>query len=507
MSVIDKLNNIINCKNAIRTSINNKGGKLTESSKFSDYANAINSLTVGGGSSSSSVDIVKPIYVEQKDPVPNTGHLEKFFFNTKLEPTQVDSVIANAKTAGLTFSNLNEAVVYPILFTGTLLIAILDYSSNIGLESGSAWMIADFGSSGATYYVSPTLAAFISAPAGWNEADFISFNTGEITVEADLIQEMQGVAIGAQNSLLTDLVRLYSRVDTGEVEILKTLTDQYKLVDQNITLDTKDNKTYTYDFINSINEETKEINVIKKIEVSPAQEDAIIGRDIVTYTNDRALGVGYHAFHQCRKLTDVSFPKAIVITDYAFYYCDALSNIDFPLVTRIDQYAFSECRLLETVTFPKAETVDKGTFYNDVCLIEANLPKLNAIGTQAFYSCCDLVKIFISQKNSVCKLTNTNAFDYCYHILGTVNSTYNPNGLKDGYIYVPASLLSQYKVAKNWTTYATQIIGHEDLEAGASLPNYTTSSFTTQTWYSDEKLTTVVTSVATSGTYYCRLDA
>ena len=48
MSVIDKLNNIINCKNAIREAINNKGGKITENSKFSDYATAIDNLTGGG---------------------------------------------------------------------------------------------------------------------------------------------------------------------------------------------------------------------------------------------------------------------------------------------------------------------------------------------------------------------------------------------------------------------------------------------------------------------------
>ena len=49
MSVIDKLNNIINCKNAIRAAINN-GGVLTESSKLRDYATAIDNLTAGGGS-------------------------------------------------------------------------------------------------------------------------------------------------------------------------------------------------------------------------------------------------------------------------------------------------------------------------------------------------------------------------------------------------------------------------------------------------------------------------
>ena len=50
MSLIDKLNNIINCKDAIRAAINNKGGVLTENSKLRDYAAAIDNLTAGGGS-------------------------------------------------------------------------------------------------------------------------------------------------------------------------------------------------------------------------------------------------------------------------------------------------------------------------------------------------------------------------------------------------------------------------------------------------------------------------
>ena len=106
----------------------------------------------------------------------------------------------------------------------------------------------------------------------------------------------------------------------------------------------------------------------------------------------------------------------------------------------------------------------------------------------------------------MCVLASDNVFAGCSHILGTKNSIHNPEGLKDGYIYVPASMLSEYKNYHDWTTYASQIIGHEYLEAGATLPDYTISNFKTQTWYSDEKLTTVVTSVTTSGTYYCRLE-
>ena len=115
--------------------------------------------------------------------------------------------------------------------------------------------------------------------------------------------------------------------------------------------------------------------------------------------------------------------------------------------------------------------------------------------------------MFISQTDQICSLDRADAFYNCYHIQGITDATYNPEGLKDGYIYVPASLLSQYKVATSWSNVASQIIGHEDLEAGATLPDYTTDNFTTQTWYSDERLTTVVTEVATSGKYYCRLEA
>ena len=417
----------------------------------------------GGGSGSSSVDIVKPVYTEQKNPVPNTGHLEKIFFNTKLTTDQVDALIANAN---LTFTNLNGADMYPILCDGAnIFIVIADFSSMFGVESRSAFTIMDAGQTTTIYYASPAFVAAepSSITAGWNKAAFTSFDTGEVAIGAELVQEANGMAIGTQNNLLTDLVGLYSQVDTGKVETLKTLSGQYKLVEQNITLDTKDNLTYTYDFANNINEDTKEISVIKNIKVNPSQEDAIILRNLTTYNNDRLGEIGSYAFHSCTVLTDVNFQHAISVDDYAFSDCNTLMNV--------------------------------------------NTPYLATIGIKAFNGCYSLVKLFISQTDSICTLIDIDAFTDCYHILGTVNSTYNPNGLKDGYIYVPASVLSLYKVAQNWTTYATQIIGHEDLEAGTTLPNYTTSSFTTQTWYSDEKLTTVVTSVATSGTYYCRLEA
>ena len=43
----DKLNKVLQTKEAIRTAINNKGGTLTTSDKFSDYATAIDNIQSG----------------------------------------------------------------------------------------------------------------------------------------------------------------------------------------------------------------------------------------------------------------------------------------------------------------------------------------------------------------------------------------------------------------------------------------------------------------------------
>ena len=474
-TVIEKLNKLKSTKEAIRRAINSKGGKLTKGNKFSTYATAINKLTVDDDSGDGPVNILKPIYEEKKDPVPNTGYLKSIFFNTKLTPDQVDSLITSANLTFVDAGNGTISMPIYVIFgteSGTA-ITIVDFFPIIqankpdsGIESGPVWVIWNLDDSGAIYYVSPKLAAAIGNqtgepfPAGWFAECFTDYATGEVAIENNAVSVAEGMPIGAQNALLTDLVRLYSLVDSGETELANSLTGQYKLVEKDIVLDPAANPNYTYGFENSIDEDTKEISVIRNIKVS-TKVNAIINKSVTTYTNSKVRTIGQYAFYNCNKLADADFPKATTIDNYAFSYCHMLTNINIPLATKI--------------------------------------------GPEAFSHCYSLVKVFISQKDSVCT-PYSDAFTNCYHILGTTDSTYNPEGLKDGYFYVPASLLANYK--GSWgNRLATQIIGHEYLEAGTTLPNYTNSDFTKQTWYSDEKLTTVVTSVATSGTYYCRLEA
>ena len=46
-TTVEKLNKVLETKEAIRTSINSKGGTLTESDTFSSYATAIDNIQTG----------------------------------------------------------------------------------------------------------------------------------------------------------------------------------------------------------------------------------------------------------------------------------------------------------------------------------------------------------------------------------------------------------------------------------------------------------------------------
>lgn len=95
-----------------------------------------------GSGSGGSVDLVKPVLKVQKGPVPNTGYLEKFFFNRELKPEQVDSLLTNAN---LTLMELEEGMLaYPMLLADAeidinrKLWLIVDSSAKYGLASGTA---------------------------------------------------------------------------------------------------------------------------------------------------------------------------------------------------------------------------------------------------------------------------------------------------------------------------------------------------------------------------------
>lgn len=86
----DKLNKVLQTKEAIRTAINNKGGTLTETDKFSDYATAIDNIQSGGsggggGSLKTLLDATKTCY----------------YLFANYEGTSVDGLISYSDTSNV----------------------------------------------------------------------------------------------------------------------------------------------------------------------------------------------------------------------------------------------------------------------------------------------------------------------------------------------------------------------------------------------------------------------
>ena len=91
-----------------------------------------------------------------------------------------------------------------------------------------------------------------------------------------------------------------------------------------------------------------------------------------------------------------------------------------------------------------------------------NITSTNNSNSFASY-CYSLTKLIIRNMDSIPTL-NSNAFTDCYHFTGTTNATYNPQGLKDGRIYVPDDKVDALKTASGWSTYADIIVGLSTLQ-------------------------------------------
>ena len=124
-----------------------------------------------------------------------------------------------------------------------------------------------------------------------------------------------------------------------------------------------------------------------------------------------------------------------------FYSCSNLTTI--PQLNTRNAYSFREmfayCFKLATI---------------DITHFNTWSSTLNDYFAQ---NCFSLTKFIIRNMPSIPALSS-DAFTNCYHFTGTTDATYNPQGLKDGRIYVPDDKVDALKTASGWSTYADIIV-------------------------------------------------
>lgn len=170
--------------------------------------------------------------------------------------------------------------------------------------------------------------------------------------------------------------------------------------------------------------------------------------NLTTISFPAATNISGGAFYCCSNLITASFPSVTSIGNYAFCSCSKLTTASFPVVTSIGGSAFQNCYDLINVFFPAAKTIVGNTFQSCSNLTSVSFPACTSIGGNTFANCSNLTTTIFGNESSIVYLGNSNAFNGTHSTLA---------------IYVPDALVTNYKVATNWSFYSSRIKGISEL--------------------------------------------
>ena len=119
-------------------------------------------------------------------------------------------------------------------------------------------------------------------------------------------------------------------------------------------------------------------------------------------------------------------------------------------VTVIGAYGLAGCTKLTSVVLPAVRRTEGNSITGCSAITKADFSNLQTIRYSTFYNNKKLVALII-RRHAVTTLDNTT---------NVLKNTPIESGT--GYIYVPSDMVSSYKSATNWSTYADQIRAIED---------------------------------------------
>ena len=160
-------------------------------------------------------------------------------------------------------------------------------------------------------------------------------------------------------------------------------------------------------------------------------------------------------------LISYSDTSSVTNMSYMFQNCSNLTTIPQLDTSKFMNMAsmFQNCSNLTTIPQLNTNKVINmsSTFYNCYKLTKIDITYLPSINSSFARYCKSLTKLIIRNMTTIPSLSSDD-FTGCYHFTGTTDETYNPQGLKDGRIYVPDDKVDALKTATNWSTYSDIIV-------------------------------------------------
>lgn len=153
--------------------------------------------------------------------------------------------------------------------------------------------------------------------------------------------------------------------------------------------------------------------------------------------------IGVSTFEGCKSLKILNLPQVKTLGNYAFSK-SGVEIVHLPELIGVkwNHHCFSECHSLRVIVFPKYNTY----MHNGWAYYCENLKYVDVYGAEfnsATFEKCTSLDTIILRKNQVVPLRTINALN-----IGTPFA----EGGTGGKVYVPQDLISQYKVATNWST-------------------------------------------------------
>ena len=261
-------------------------------------------------------------------------------------------------------------------------------------------------------------------------ADKVIVSKSKLTAIANAIRSKTG---STENLTLDNMVTAINNISGGSTNTLKKL------------LDTTKSGNYLFDNYQGISvEDLISYNDTENVIDMKNMFSKCNNLTTIPLLNTSNVSTMNQMFYNCKKLQTIPQLDTSNVTNMTnmFYGCNELESIpqlDTSNVTNMVNM-FNGCYNLQTIDITSMDKISSTSKSNSMCQY-----------------CFSLTKLIIRTMTVIPPLS-TNSFNSCYHFTGTVNSTYNPDGLKDGRIYVPDDKVEELKQATNWSEYADIIV-------------------------------------------------